>query len=196
MRKGHTIYAKSTGVEITAITRTKRKKGYVNKFGAIRLRFFQMGEKKSIKVLLSSPEAHKFSRIIRGVVTKKPNKPIRVLYHEYEKDGQKVQTSVSVEYWKSKDGKKEGYAILLNQRNGGEVKINVPVSKDEFLFLADFLHHLSLEQSWFTTEVVEEGTEEAPPVPPPEEEEVSDPDEVHPEIDEVEVGDDIGDIDF
>ena len=201
MRKGTTLYSKKSGVEVITITREKvegkAERKYRTKYGAIRMRFFEKKRGgKRVRVILSPKEVHKLSRIIKGIVKQKQPVRVRALYHEY-----KNHTSIIfVEYWKSKDGKKEGYALLLQRENGNgdKVEINVPVSVDEFIYLADFLHHLALEQSWFTTEVVEEeGTEKAPPVPPPEEEEVSDPDEVHPEIDEVdEVGDDIGDIDF
>ena len=174
--RGHVVYAKSTGLEVVAITRSKKRGEYVNKWGSLRLRFFEMEEeKRSVKVLCDTVEAHKFARVIKHVVTKKPDKPVRVLYHEYEKEGQKVQTSVLVEYWKSKDGKKEGYAVILKQKNENDVKINVPISKDEALFLADLLQYLSMEQSWFTSvkEEVVEGEEEstsAEPDPTPEEE--------------------------
>ena len=179
--RGHVVYAKSTGLEVVAITRSKEKKEYVNKWGSLRLRFFEMEkEKRSIKVLCDTVEAHRFARVIKHVVTKKPDKPVTVLIHKYEKeqDGKKteVTTTVSVEYWKSKDGKKEGYAVILKQKNENDVKINVPISKDEALFLADLLQYLSMEQSWFTSvkEEIVEGEEESTPTEPdptPEEEE-------------------------
>jgi hypothetical protein len=166
--KGHVVYAAKTGLEVVAITRSKRKGDYTQKWGSLRLRFFEMEEKKrSVKVLLDTVEAHKFSRVIKHVVTKKPDKPVQVLIHTYEKqDGkkkQKVTTTVSVEYW-FRNGK-EGYGILLKQKNGDEIKINVPISKDEALFLADLLQHLALEQSWFTSVKEEEEVEETADTP-------------------------------
>jgi len=164
--KGHVVYAKVTGLEVVAITRSKKKGDYMQKWGALRLRFFEMGgQKRSIKVLCDTVEAHRFSRVIKQVVKQKPEKPVQVLIHTYEKDGKKVTTTVSVEYW-SRNGK-EGFAILLKQKNGDEIKINVPVSKDEFLFLSDLLQHLAMEQSWFTSvkEEVEEEVTETPSSP-------------------------------
>lgn len=202
--KGHVVYAKSTGLEVVAITRSKKKGDYVQKWGSLRLRFFEMEkEKRSIKVLCNCIEAHRFARTIRTVVKQKPEKPISVLFHSYKKEkNRRIETSVKVEYWKKKkEQEKEGFAILLQQSEvegtGDDrkvlntTKINVPISKDEILFLADLLQHLAMEQSWFTSvreEVEEQEVETETPS--------SSPDGSVEEVDDLEEVDEVEDIDF
>jgi len=173
--RGHVVYSSKTGLEVVAITRTKKKGEYTNKWGSIRFRFFEMeGEKRSIKVLCDTVEAHRFARALKHVVSKKPEKPVTILIHKYEKEKKTVKTTVFVEYWKNKD--REGFAVILKQNNGGEVKINVPIGKDEALFLADLLQYLAVEQSWFTSvkEEVEPTSEDDVPSPPDNDEETED----------------------
>jgi hypothetical protein len=38
-----------------------------------------------------------------------------------------------------------GYALMVQR---GEEKINVPLSAERFLFAAEFLRHLALDQAW------------------------------------------------
>jgi len=188
--KGATIYASKTGLEIKAVTREKQKGDYKEKSGGIVLRFFQKEKNgKSIKFVCKPIEIHKLSRTIKAVIKKKPEKPVVVLFHKYEKtqDGKKteVKTTLKLEYWKSKDGKKEGFAIILHQQNGGEVTINVPMDKDTFLYVSDLLHHLSMEQSWWTVTKVEEGAGK----------EVVEEDSPSEELEEVVEDDELDDID-
>jgi len=48
-----------------------------------------------------------------------------------------------VERW-ARNGK-SGYALSVQR---GEEQINVPVQSEQFLYAAEFLRHLSLQQAW------------------------------------------------
>jgi len=183
--KGWTLYAKTTGVEVAATRKVKdfEHKGekYLHKEGRITLRFFQMeNEKVSIRFVLNPIEAHKLARYCKHVATKKPGKKLQVLIHKYEKEGSEITTRLYVEHWKNQKSGKEGFALILSQKNGNNVDVNVPVDKDALLYLADLLHHLSMEQSWWSVSKI--GEEE----PTSTEEPTDTPDEVVDEADELE----------
>ena len=151
--KGWTVYAKSTGVEVRGATREKEFEHngvkYKNKEGRIVLRFFKMEDNKvSIRFILNPVEAHKLARYCKHVAVNKPGKKLQVLIHKYEKQQEEITTRLYVEHWKNQKSGKEGFALILSQKNGENTDINVPVDKDTLLYVADLLHHLSMEQSW------------------------------------------------
>ena len=161
-----TVYAKSTGVEIRAITR-RRKNGFVRRYGAIRMRFFEMeGEKESIKVVLNCIEAAKVGRVLKKLTESSKAAKVDLLFHSYEREGEKITTKVTAERWTK--GKKTGYALVV-QRDG--LSINVPMDKDTAWYVGLFLEHLALEQSWVSYKPVEEEEEETEDVSPEGEEE-------------------------
>jgi len=175
--RGTTVYAKSTGMEVLAVTRKRSKEDYLQKYGAVRLRFFQMeGEKKSVRTLLNTVECAKIGKALRILLKSKEAKSVKIFYHEYEKDGNKVTTTLNLEKWVK--GNKSGYAFVINQKNGDNVKINVPIDGDTAYYLALLFEHLSVEQSWFSSEKIE-GEE-------PANDDTDTPDEVVDEADELE----------
>jgi hypothetical protein len=116
--------------------------------------------KVSIRFILNPVEAHKLARYCKHVAVNKPGKKLQVLIHKYEKQQEEITTRLYVEHWKNQKSGKEGFALILSQKNGENTDINVPVDKDTLLYVADLLHHLSMEQSWWSTTKVEEGAEE------------------------------------
>jgi len=167
--KGWTVYASKTGVEVRAARREREFEHsgvkYKNKEGRVVLRFFKMEDNKvSIRFILNPVEAHKLARYCKHVAVNKPGKKIQVLIHKYEKQGEggteEVTTRVYVEHWKNQKSGKEGFALVLSQKGGENTDINVALDKDTLLYLADLLHHLSMEQSWWSVAKVEEGVEE------------------------------------
>ncbi|WP_457569142.1 hypothetical protein [Desulfurobacterium sp.] len=168
--KGTTIYAKKTGVEIASVTRKRAKGEFVEKYGAVRMRFFQMeGDKNSIRVILNPVEAAKLGRVLKKLISSQKAVKVQIFYHQYEKDGNKVSTTLTAEKWVK--GDKSGYALILHQKNGGEVKINVPMDKDTAYYLGLLMEHLAIEQSWFSVSKEEEEEVPEEEEPPQEEEE-------------------------
>jgi len=170
--RGDTLYAAKTGVEIVATVKSKdfthKGKKYVKKAGRVTLRFFQFKDgDASIRFILQPKEAHKLYRdIMKTIKTKKSRES---LVHKYEKDEKTITTRVNVEYWKSKSGK-EGFALVLNQRNGEQkIEVNVPLSEDDISYAGDLLRTLAVEQAWSRAELLEgEGPVDDTPTPPEE----------------------------
>jgi hypothetical protein len=65
------------------------------------------------------------------------------LNHSFTGPDGEVQTRLTVERW-ARNGK-SGYALAVQR---GEEQLNVPVQAEQFLFAAEFLRHLSLQQAW------------------------------------------------
>jgi hypothetical protein len=65
------------------------------------------------------------------------------LNHSFTGPDGEVQTRLPVERW-ARNGK-SGYALAVQR---GEEQLNVPVQAEQFLFAAEFLRHLSLQQAW------------------------------------------------
>jgi len=186
--KGTTVYAAKTGVEVVGVTRRRTKGEFVEKYGAVRMRFFQMeGDKNSIRVILNPVEAAKLGRVLKKLTSSQKAAKVQIFYHSYEKDGKKISTTLTAEKWVK--GEKSGYALVLHQKNGGEVKINVPMDKDTAYYLGLLMEHLAVEQSWFAVSKEDtEETEETPSSPSP--------DGSVEEVDDLEEVDDVDDIDF
>lgn len=65
------------------------------------------------------------------------------LNHSFTGPEGEVQTRLKIEHWTRNS--KSGYAISVQR---GEEQINVPVQSEQFLYAAEFLRHLSLQQAW------------------------------------------------
>ena len=133
-----TIYARQAGVAITPHER--RSEGRPTE-GRILLRFFRLESgSNAIRFIAEPAEAFalydKILRIVRDGGQESLN-------HSFTGPDGEVQTRLTVERW-ARNGK-SGYAISVQR---GEEQLNVPVQVEQFLYAAEFLRHLSLQQAW------------------------------------------------
>jgi len=133
-----TIYARQAGVAITPFER--RSEGRATE-GRILLRFFRLESgSNAIRFIAEPAEAFalydKILRIVRDGGQENLN-------HSFTGPDGEVQTRLTVERW-ARNGK-SGYAISVQR---GEEQLNVPVQVEQFLYAAEFLRHLSLQQAW------------------------------------------------
>jgi hypothetical protein len=133
-----TIYAKQAGVSITPHER--RNEGRATE-GRVALRFFRLaGGSSAIRFIAEPAEAFilydKIHKVLRDGGQESLN-------HSFEGRDGEVQTRLTVERWE-RNGK-SGYAFSVQR---GEEQLNVPVHPDRFLYAAEFLRHLSLQQAW------------------------------------------------
>ncbi|MFO7576855.1 MAG: hypothetical protein R6W66_03920 [Pelovirga sp.] len=133
-----TVYARKAGVAIGPHER--RSEGRATE-GRVVLRFFRLESGSSaIRFIVEPFEAFalygKMHRIVRDGGQESLN-------HAFAGPEGEVQTRLTVERW-ARDGK-SGYALTVQR---GEEKLNVPVQPEQFLYVAEFLRHLSLQQAW------------------------------------------------
>lgn len=133
-----TFYARQAGVAITPYER--RSEGRPTE-GRIVLRFFRLESgSNAIRFIAEPAEAFalydKMQRIVRDGGQESLN-------HSFTGPNGEIQTRLTVERW-ARNGK-SGYAISVQR---GEEQLNVPVQGEQFLFAAEFLRHLSLQQAW------------------------------------------------
>jgi len=133
-----TIYAKQTGVSITPCER--RSEGRPTE-GRIALRFFRLASgSSSIRFIAEPAEAFalhdKMQKVFRDGGQESLN-------HRFEGSDGEVKTRLTVERWE-RNGK-SGFAFTVQR---GEEQVNVPVPVERFLYAAEFLRHLSLQQAW------------------------------------------------
>lgn len=133
-----TIYTRQTGVAITPHER--RSEGRPTE-GRIVLRFFRLESgSNAIRFIAEPVEAFalydKMHRIVRDGGQENLN-------HSFSGPEGEVQTRLTVERW-ARNGK-SGYALAVQR---GEEQLNVPVQSEQFLYAAEFLRHLSLQQAW------------------------------------------------
>ncbi|MBE0575619.1 MAG: hypothetical protein IH613_06955 [Desulfuromonadales bacterium] len=133
-----TIYAKQAGVSITPHER--RSEGRATE-GRVALRFFRLTSGSSaIRFIAEPAEAFALHGKIHKVLRDGGQESLN---HSFEGRDGEVQTRLTVERWE-RNGK-SGYAFSVQR---GEEHLNVPVHPDRFLYVAEFLRHLSLQQAW------------------------------------------------
>lgn len=154
--RGTTFYSAKSGLEVMETTSSKTRKGFLTKEGRIRLRAFPLEKGgSSIRLVLTPAEAHKLSRAILFTLKTKPEKPLQVIIHKSNKNGRESTAIVSLDHFRTKKG--EGVGVVIAR--DGE-KVNIPLSREDALYLTDLLQHLSLQQSFWEVEKVEEEEEE------------------------------------
>lgn len=133
-----TIYAKQAGIEIAPYER--RSEGRATE-GRIALRFFKLeGGSSAIRFITEPAEAFELHGKMHKVFRDGGKESLN---HRFEGRDGEVQTRLTVEKWE-RNGK-SGFAFSVLR---GEEEMNVPVSADRFLYTAEFLRHLSLQQAW------------------------------------------------
>jgi hypothetical protein len=133
-----TIYAKESGVEISP---TEKKQQGKPDEGRVALRFFRKTSgAHQIRFIVQSWEAFELGLKIQAV---QQTVGKETLTHKYDAGEGETVTKLTVECYQRND--KKGYAFSVQR---GEENINVAVPLGEFLFAAEFLRHLSLQQCW------------------------------------------------
>lgn len=133
-----TIYARQAGVSISPHER--RSEGRPTE-GRIVLRFFRLESgSNAIRFIVEPFEAFALSSKMQRIVSAGGQESLN---HSFTGPDGEVQTRLTIERWTRND--KSGYAISVQR---GEEQINVPTQSDQFLFAAEFLRHLSLQQAW------------------------------------------------
>jgi hypothetical protein len=133
-----TIYARQAGVSISPFER--RSEGRATE-GRIVLRFFRLESgSNAIRFIVEPFEAFALYSKMHRIASDGGQESLN---HSFTGPDGEVQTRLTVERW-ARNGK-SGYAISVQR---GEEQLNVPVQPDQFLFAAEFLRHLSLQQAW------------------------------------------------
>lgn len=133
-----TIYAKSTGMEITPFE--KRQEGKPRE-GRISLRFFRMeGGSASLRFVAEPWEGFELSRMIDKVSLEGGK---QTLIHKFESNGVETVTKLSVEKYE-RNGK-GGHALHIQR---GDDVINVPAAIGQFLYAGELLRKLSVTEAW------------------------------------------------
>lgn len=147
----HTIFSKSTGVEVKESNRYKLTDDgkFGEKSGRIRLRAFPLegGENNQIKMYLNPSEAYGFGRkIAEAVHGNKGN--AKVINHKFEEN----TSTVSIDVYDRNRGKGDpayAYALVFT-KSTGDLKVNIPISSEELHFLSDLLKKAGLETAHVT----------------------------------------------
>ena len=133
-----TIYARKTGVAISPHQR--RSEGRPAE-GRIVLRFFRLESGSSaIRFIVEPFEAFALYDKIHQIVRDGGQQS---LTHSFAGPEGEVQTRLTVAHW-ARQGN-SGYAISVQR---GEELVNVPVQSEQFIYAAEFLRHLSLQEAW------------------------------------------------
>lgn len=133
-----TIYARQAGVAISPFER--RSEGRPTE-GRIVLRFFRLESgSNAIRFIVEPAEAFALYSKMHRIASDGGQES---LTHTFTGPEGEVQTRLTVERW-ARNGK-SGYALAVQR---GEEQLNVPVQAEQFLFAAEFLRHLSLQQAW------------------------------------------------
>lgn len=133
-----TIYARQAGIAITPFER--RSEGKPTE-GRILLRFFRLESgSTAIRFILEPAEAFALYSKIHRIASDGGQESLN---HSFTGSEGEVQTRLTVERW-ARNGK-SGYALAVQR---GEEQLNVPVQAEQFLYAAEFLRHLSLQQAW------------------------------------------------
>jgi hypothetical protein len=141
-----TFYARNTGLEIAPYE--KRGNGRPAE-GRIALRFFRLEEgKQAVRFVAEPAEGFELFRKISRIHREGGKE---TLNHRFEGSDGETVTRLTIERYE-RNGR-TGCAFSVQR---GADEINVPLSGDRFLFAADFLRHLALNQAW-----VEQATPEA-----------------------------------
>ena len=146
------IFSQSTGVEIREAIKTSEEHGSVTeRSGRIHLRFFKLTPKTKpddvtqIRFICEPDEAYGLSRLIHQVSASAVSCKEKLNPHTFSTGEKKddIVTTLSVEKWER--GGKSGFALTVGR---GKDFISVPVPLAKFLFAAEFLRVLSIEQCW------------------------------------------------
>lgn len=133
-----TLFAKQAGVEIAPYV--KRSDGRPQE-GRVALRFFRLeGGASGLRFVLEPAEAFELSCRMRKVYGEGGKES---LSHSFAGPEGEVQSRLSLEHYQ-RNGK-SGFALALQR---GSETVNVPLAGERFLYAAEFLRHLALNEAW------------------------------------------------
>ena len=147
----HEIFSQATGVEIRETSRNHEENGQVSeRAGRVLLRFFKLTPKTApddltqIRFICEPDEAFALSLMISQVAASSVPCKEKLSPHKFSAGEQgETVTTLAMEKWER--GGKSGYALTVGR---GKNFISVPVPLPKFLFAAEFLKSLAIEQCW------------------------------------------------
>jgi len=146
------IFSQSTGVEIREAVKAHEEEGRVTeRSGRVQLRFFKLTPKTrpdevtQIRFICEPDEAFGLALMIGQVAVSSAPCKEKLSPHKFAggEQGAETVTTLSVEKWER--GGKSGYALTVGR---GKEFISVPVLLTKFLFAAEFVKSLAVEQCW------------------------------------------------
>lgn len=150
-RACYEIYSQSTGLEISAASKTVMEHDrVVELLGRIQLRFFKLtpksnaGELTQIRFICEPDEAYNLALMIGQVAASSAPVKEKLPPHKFSAGEQgETVTTLSVEKWER--GGKGGFALSVAR---GKDFISVPVPLAKLIFCAEFLRQLAIDQCW------------------------------------------------
>jgi hypothetical protein len=144
------IFSQTTGVEIRETVKSSEEEGrLVERAGRVQLRFFKLTPKRSaeevtqIRFICEPDEAFALALLISRVAASDDPCKEKLAPHKFTANGEETVTTLAVERWER--GGKGGYALTVGR---GKDFISVPLPLTKFLFAAEFLRSLAIEQCW------------------------------------------------
>lgn len=145
------VFSQSTGLEIREAVKSHEENGQVaERAGRVQLRFFKLTPKAKpdevtqIRFICEPDEAYALATMIGQVAVSAAPCKEKLAPHKFSAgNGEETVTTLAVEKWER--GGKGGYALTVGR---GKEFISVPVPLPKFLFAAEFLKSLALEQCW------------------------------------------------
>ena len=148
-----TIYTKSAGVEIGPYEKRQEAKP---REGRISLRFFKIeGGTHMLRFIVEPWEGFELSRILSSIYREGGK---QALTHKFKGNNGEIITRLAVE--KFERNGKPGYALIIQRENDS---INVSLAAGQFLYVAEFLRHLSMTEAWVEEPVHARGEEKPSP---------------------------------
>jgi len=174
-------YSRNAVLEIKEAVKTVQRGDWKEYHGrvVVRAATLETGDRhKEVMMSLSPVECYRLGLVIKQIV--KSQQPVRkkVIIHQPEEG---KFSELIAEYWRNNN--REGYAIILQLREGDNVtvKVNVPIEKINFLALGDFFQSLNTLLRWRELKKVESSDSNEQEVP---------------EEEPLEIDDDLDDIDL
>ena len=146
------LYSQSTGLEIRAGVKATEEHGRtMERAGRVQLRFFKLAprtrpdEVTQIRFICEPDEAFGLALMIEQVAAATAPCKEKLAPHKFSGSGEsgEIITTLAVEKWER--GGKSGFALTVGR---GKDFISVPVPIAKFLFAAEFLRHIALQQCW------------------------------------------------
>lgn len=145
------IFSQSTGLEFREFVKHHEENGQVTeRAGRVQLRFFKLtprtkpDEVTQIRFICEPDEAFSLALLIGQVAQATAPCKEKLSPHKFAAgQGEETVTTLAVERWER--GGKSGYALTVGR---GKEFISVPAPLPKFLFAAEFLKCLAVEQCW------------------------------------------------
>lgn len=164
----YALYSKSAVVEFEEKPKVKQKNGWIEKTGALKVRFATLESGENHKELLSQmnpAECFKFYAKANKVIKGQSNRE-EVFVHKQQDQQDAPTKRLIIEKWE-RNGRK-GFSVILVVKQGEQTeKINVACSGEELVALADWMKELNTLLRYKEVIKVEEenGGDEPPPQP-------------------------------